>query len=76
MDNYFVITASSDGIQVIQMEHAELTQRLAEGYWGEYQFVDVIPDPDPNYWRSGALIIKGRAVIPTAKEVITAWEVP
>lgn len=72
---YFIISASPNGILVESKTYDELIDDLNIGHYEDYEFVDQIPDPDPNYWGSKGLIIKGTPIIPQPKQTVTTWEV-
>ena len=77
MATCFVIVPGEDGARVYQMTEAELTKKLNEGYWGDRKWMDRVPDGnnDPNYWRDGALIIRGgTAVVPKAVTKVTEYK--
>ncbi len=71
---YFLITASSDGINIQPLERSELNERLNE--MSTVDFADTLPDTDPNYWGEKSVLIKGNIVVPVPKQAVTTWEVP
>ena len=72
--SYFLIRCSEDGdIYVSQYAAGQMESNLNDpdsGYKIE-EFVDKLPDCDPNYWKGKMILIKGEIVVPKVKEVAT-----
>ena len=68
---YFVITPGEDGTRVQEFTKKELLERLDEGGWSDFKCSSGIPegDADPNYWGRNMIIIEGKIIVPTAKQV-------
>ena len=77
---YYVITCTPDGISVIKSTREELQHALTPDEQGHVvlnaaQALADIPDSDPNYWKGGFLIVKGKTIVPQGKMVVTRYEI-
>lgn len=63
---YFVMRCSEDGeVSINQLSKTDLLRRIEEKYWGERaEFIDYIPDSDPQSWGHSIVIVKGNLVMP------------
>jgi len=82
-ETYFVIRSGDDGLHVTQLSGAQLLDRIENNYWGDAskRFHAKIPDQDSGHFeeRDGderLLIIRGRIVVPKAREVVVKHELP
>ncbi len=73
---YFVISTSEDGdVSLSSMSEETLRGRLKENYWGsEPEFLDATRGRTDLSARSGLIIIEGKAVTPTPREVTVDWD--
>lgn len=75
---YFLITTNDSGDHYIEaLTEKELLGRLNEYRQDEdpSQFEESLPDYNMAYWPDSYLIIKGKIVVPKAKEVTTVYEI-
>lgn len=73
-EHYFVIYGSEDGGSMERLTKELLLKRLNEGYYGEKEVLSELPEDIDNF--NGLVIIKGSLVVPTAKKVVTEFELP
>lgn len=74
--DYFVIMCSEDGeVFVNQLSKFDLLKRIEEKYWGEVEFIDYIPDSDPQSWGHSVIIIKGNLVLPEPKTKVLKYDI-
>ena len=80
-DQYFIIRGSCDGTSCSQMTREQLLKNITpdkdgETYygWREAEVLAELPDDISSF--SGLVIIKGRIVVPTAKQTVTQYEIP
>ncbi len=79
---YIVITSSDGEFSIKTMNKETLEERLNDEYYGDETYPanfikleDLKENPCPYWSHQDVLIIKGDAVEPKQKEVITKWEV-
>lgn len=63
---YFIMMCGENGdVRINHLTKTELLKRIEEKYYGDHlEFVDYIPDSDPQSWGTSVIIIKGNIVVP------------
>lgn len=75
---YFILHSGDDGFSAEMVDEKTLLERLNEDYYGDVEalLTDNFPvNPDPNYWGSRLMIIKGDLVMPKPVTTVQTWEV-
>lgn len=79
-ETYFVIFGSEDGgCSIKRMSKEEILKMLVPNKWGDFDYgkrevLFDLPDDICNF--TDMVIIKGRIVVPTAKEVVKEYDLP
>lgn len=77
-ETYFVIRNSDGDTTVSETSKEQLLRDIEAGEYGENgkNILTKLPsNSDTNYWGEGVLIIKGFIVSPTAKQVVTKFNI-
>ncbi len=80
-ETYFVISGSEDGdIGIEVRSRTEFAATLKDPDYGDeaercLSAEELVENKDPMYWGGRYLIIKGKVVVPKAKEKVTEWEI-
>ncbi len=78
-ETYFIIHSDEDGTRVVPVTKKELLKRIAEEYYGpNMKALPKIPDSDKGYWMApegSYVIIKGKIIMPDARQVVTQYDV-
>ena len=73
METYFIIHCNDDGeLRVEQVDNDELTKQFNDpDYYGDnVGFIEELTSTDPQYWKEGFLIIKGKIVKPKHSGIV------
>lgn len=74
--NYFVIHNSDGDTYISKLSKEKLEQALNENEFGySPEFLQTPPDCNTNYWGDSWMIIKGKVIVPTQKEVAIVHEI-
>lgn len=73
-ETYFVIRNSDGDTIVNTITKEELLERIRDGNYPNI-FNTMPVDGDTNYWGDNILIIKGKIVVPEAKQVVTEYDI-
>lgn len=77
MEKLFLLYGSEDGAQIFELDpHTDLAKIMEDHGIDEWMERPHNNDWDTNYWPEGsAMLIKGKIVVPKAKQAVTKWEI-